>query len=47
MKDREVHGVAELYVTEQLNGNNKRCYMNLASCFIAIIFISFIILSGL
>ena len=37
----------ELYVTEQLNGNNKHCYMNSASCFIAIIFISFIILSGL
>ena len=37
----------ELYVTEQLNGNNNHCYMNSASCFIAIIFISFIILSGL
>ena len=35
------------YTTEQLNGNNKHWYMNLASCLIAIIFISFLILSGL
>ena len=35
------------YTTEQLNGNSKHWYMYLASCLIAIIFISFLILSGL